>query len=163
MRILIFFTSLLVSAACFAPHYTDWSGRKFNVVQVEQIRGMLASIPTKQLHRLSPTRQIEGIRSWLTYGPGKSIFVKLNLGRPASSPELVVDIARDLQIDVETDVFMAAVKSHAWGRPPINPAKQRSGTQEEPWWQQPDPTRTRQRFQQQVYVVSPYGTTDTKF
>lgn len=135
MRILIFFTSLLVSAACFAPHYTDWSGRKFNVVQVEQIRGMLASIPTKQLHRLSPTRQIEGIRSWLTYGPGKSIFVKLNLGRPASSPELVVDIARDLQIDVETDVFMAAVKSHAWGRPPINPAKQRSGTQEEPWWQ----------------------------
>ena len=135
MRILVFCASLLLSAACFAPHYTNWGGRKHDLKQVEQIKGILASIPVKQLHRLTPTRQVEGIRSWLAYGPGKSIFVKLNLGRPASSPELVVDIARDLQIDVETDVFMAAVKSHAWGRPPINPAKQRSGTQEEPWWQ----------------------------
>ncbi|MBC80877.1 MAG: hypothetical protein CMQ33_08605 [Gammaproteobacteria bacterium] len=145
MRTLVFCASLLLSTACFAPHYTTWGGSSYDLKQVEQIRGILASIPVKQLHRLTPTRQVEGIRSWLAYGPGKSIFVKLNIGRPASSSELVFDIARDLGIDVKADVFMAAVKSHAWDRAPIDPTKRGSGTQARPWWQKPSPTKTKTR------------------
>lgn len=145
MRTLVFCASLLLSTACFAPHYTTWNGIKHDLKQVEQIREILASIPVKQLHRLTPTRQVEGIRSWLAYGPGKSIFVKLNIGRPASSSELVVDIARDLGVDVNADVFMAAIKSHAWDRAPIDPIKRGSGTQAEPWWVKPSPTKTKTR------------------
>ena len=145
MRTLVFCASLLLSTACFAPHYTTWGGSRHDLKQVEQIRGILASIPVKQLHRLTPTRQVEGIRSWLAYGPGKSIFVKLNIGRPASSSELVVDIARDLGVDVNADVFMAAVKSHAWDRAPIDPTKRGSGTQARPWWLKPSPTKTKTR------------------
>ena len=144
MRILIIFTSLVLSAACFAPHYTTWGGSRYDVVQVEQIRRMLASVNTKELHRLSPARQIEGIRSWLAYGPGKSMFVEMKIKRPASNPDLVIDIARDLGIDVETDAFMVAVKSHPWDKSPIKPAKQGS-TIEEPWWVKPSPTRTKDK------------------
>ena len=144
MRILVFFTSLVLSAACFAPHYTTWGGTSYDVVQVENIRRMLASVPAKELHRFSSGRQIEGIRSWLVYGPGKSMFVNMKIERPASNPALVIDIAREMRIDVETDAFMAAIKSTAWDRSPIKPAKPGSGI-EEPWWVKPSPTRTKDK------------------
>ncbi len=134
MKKLIFFASLVISAACFAPHYTTWGGGTHDVVQVEQIRKIIASAPAKNLHRMSPDKQIDGIRSWLAHGPGNSILIKLNVGRPDAAPVLIVDIARDMGINVRTDAFMAVVKSYPWHLSPIKPTKSSSGN-ERPWWQ----------------------------
>ena len=72
MRALIFFTSLLVSAACFAPHYTNWHGLKsdLSVKQQQAVR----TLSGKAIYGLSPTRQIDAIRSWLEHGAGNVAF-----------------------------------------------------------------------------------------
>ena len=118
MRHLIFFSSLVISATCFAPHYTTYGGTSYDVAQVEKVRMMIASAPVRNLHRMSPDKQIDSIRSWLAYGPGKSIFSKLNIGRPADAPLLVVDVARDMGINVQSDTFKTALRSYAWDRNP---------------------------------------------
>ena len=118
LRHIIFFASLVISATCFAPHYTTYGGTSYDVAQVEKVRTMIASAPVRNLQRMSPDKQIDSIRSWLAYGPGKSIISKLNVGRPADAPLLVVDIARDMGINVQTDAFKKALRSYAWDRNP---------------------------------------------
>ena len=118
LRHIIFFASVVISATCFAPHYTTYGGTSYDVVQVEKVLKFIASAPVKNLQRISPDIQIDIIRSWLSYGQGKSIISKLNVGRPADAPLLVVDIARDMGINVQTDAFKKALRSYAWDRNP---------------------------------------------
>ena len=44
MRTLVFCASLLLSTACFAPHYTNWNAIKQDLKQVEQIREQAQNI-----------------------------------------------------------------------------------------------------------------------
>ncbi len=111
MRSLIFFTSLLVSAACFAPHYSDWHGLKSDL-SVEQQQAV-RTLPGKAIHGLSPTKQIDAIRSWLENGPGKTAFRGC-----IPTDRCVTAIADELGINVKSNSFRSAVKKYKWGRPP---------------------------------------------
>ena len=116
MRSLIFFTSLLVSAACFAPHYTNWVGLKsdLSVKQQQAVR----TLPEKAIYGWPPTKQIDAIRSWLEYGPGKAAFPKRS--SLLDSVNCVTAIADELRINVKSYVFRKSMKEYNWNSPVNN-------------------------------------------
>ena len=110
MRSLIFFTSLLVSVACFAPHYSNWHGLKSDLSDKQQ--QAVRTLPGKAIHGWPPTKQIDAIRSWLEYGPGKAAFPKR--ASLLDRVNCVTAIADELRINVKSIPFRKAVKKYNW-------------------------------------------------
>ena len=134
MKKLVIFALTFAPLLSFAPHYTTYGGTSYDIVVIEQIRAIAASSPVQKLQRLSPEQQIDGIRSWLSHGPGRQILTKLNRGGTTVSPEIITDLARDMGIDVNTAIFRSAIKSYQWNRPPPKLAGTGSKSQVKPWW-----------------------------
>ena len=102
------------------PHYSDWNGSKHDL-SVKQ-RQAVKTLPRQAIHGLSPTKQIDAIRSWLEYGPGKAAFPKRS--SLLDSVNCVTAIADELRINVKSIPFRNAVKKYKWKQASV----------EIPWW-----------------------------
>ena len=95
------------------PHYSTWSGSKHDL-SVKQ-RQTVKTLPRQAIHGLSPTKQIDAIRSWLEHGPGKAAFPKRSSLH--DSIHCVTAIADELRIKVKSGAFRNAVKKYKWSQP----------------------------------------------
>ena len=103
------------------PHYTTWITGLKSDLTVRQ-RQMVKTLPRQAIHGLSPTKQIDAIRSWLRHGSRKQVFPKVSLH---DSVHCVTAIADELRINVKSIPFRKAVKKYNWKQASV----------EEPWWQ----------------------------
>ena len=95
------------------PHYSDWNGSKHDL-SVKQ-RQAVKTLPRQAIHGLSPTKQIDAIRSWLELGPGKAAFPKRSSLH--DSVHCVSAIADQLRINVKSGAFRNAIKKYNWKKP----------------------------------------------
>ena len=99
------------------PHYGTWHGFKSDLTVKN--RQAVKSLPKQTIYSWSPTKQIDAIRSWLEYGPGKAVFQKKIDGvKPSSNSNCVISIADELGINVKNNSFGSALKKYDWKKPP---------------------------------------------
>ena len=95
------------------PHITTWVTGLKSDLTVKQ-RQMVKTLPRQTIHGLSPTKQIDAIRSWLGHGSRKLVFPKVSLH---DSVHCVSAIADQLRINIKGSAFRNAVKKYNWKRP----------------------------------------------
>ena len=95
------------------PHITTWdTGFKSDLTVKQQ--QMVITLPRQAIHGLSPTKQIDAIRSWLGHGSRKKVFPKTSLH---DSVHCVTAIADQLRLNIESGAFRNAIKKYNWKRP----------------------------------------------
>ncbi len=95
------------------PHYTNWTGFKSDL-SVRQ-RKAVNTLPKHTIHGMSPTKQIDTVRSWLEHDLGKAVFPKRSSLH--DSVHCVNAIADELRINVKSVSFSNAIKKYNWKKP----------------------------------------------
>ena len=95
------------------PHITTWvTGLKSDLTVKQQ--QMVKTLPKQAIHGLSPTKQIDAIRSWLGHGSRTAVFPKISMH---DSVHCITAIADQLRINIKGSAFRNAVKKYNWKRP----------------------------------------------
>ena len=95
------------------PHITTWVTGLKSDLTVKQ-RQMVKTLPRQAIHGLSPTKQIDAIRSWLGHRSRKQVFPKVSLH---DSVHCATAIADQLRINIKGSAFRNAIKKYKWKRP----------------------------------------------